>query len=48
MQDPHDRKLDRRSFLNTAAGVVAGSAFACSALSYDPRSEQIKDSAPTE
>ena len=35
MQDPNDHKLDRRSFLNQAAGVVAGSAFASSALSYD-------------
>ena len=35
MQDSHDKKLDRRSFLSTAAGVVAGSAFASSALSYD-------------
>ena len=33
--DPNDKKLDRRSFLNQAAGVVAGSAFASSALSYD-------------
>ena len=35
MQDSHDKKVDRRTFLNTAAGVVAGSAFASSALSYD-------------
>ena len=35
MQDSHDKKVDRRSFLNTAAGVVAGSAFASTALSYD-------------
>ena len=34
MQDSHDGRVDRRSFLNTAAGVVAGSAFATSALSY--------------
>jgi predicted dehydrogenase len=34
MQDSHDGRMDRRSFLNTAAGVVAGSAFATSALSY--------------
>jgi hypothetical protein len=34
MQDSHDTKLDRRSFLNKAAGVVAGSAFASTALSY--------------
>ena len=30
-----ERKLDRRSFLGTAAGMVAGSAFATSASSYD-------------
>src|SRR5258705_13979155 len=35
MQDSNDKKLDRRSFLNKAAGVVAGSAFASTALSYD-------------
>jgi len=35
MQDSNDKKIDRRSFLNTAAGVVAGSAFASTALSYD-------------
>ncbi len=35
MQDSHDKKVDRRTFLNTAAGVVAGSAIASSALSYD-------------
>jgi hypothetical protein len=35
MQDSHDKKIDRRSFLNTPAGVVAGSAFASTALSYD-------------
>ena len=29
-----ETKVDRRTFLNTAAGVVAGSAFASSALSY--------------
>ena len=34
MQDSNDKKVDRRSFLNTAAGVVAGSAFASTALSY--------------
>ena len=28
-------KVDRRTFLNTAAGVVAGSAIATTALSYD-------------
>ena len=35
MQDSDEKKLDRRSFLNKAAGVVAGSAFASTALSYD-------------
>lgn len=35
MQDSDDEMLDRRSFLNKAAGVVAGSAFTSSALSYD-------------
>src|SRR3989449_5068907 len=35
MQDSNEKKLDRRSFLNQAAGVVAGSAFASSALFYD-------------
>ena len=30
-----ETKVDRRTFLNTAAGVVAGSAFASTALSYD-------------
>ena len=35
MQDSNDKKVDRRTFLNTAAGVVAGSAIASSALSYD-------------
>src|SRR5204863_2984969 len=30
-----DAKLDRRSFLRTAAGVVAGSTLASTALSYD-------------
>jgi predicted dehydrogenase len=34
MENSSGRKLDRRSFLSTAAGVVAGSAFASSALSY--------------
>ena len=34
MRDSRDRKIDRRSFLNTAAGVVAGSAVASTALSY--------------
>src|SRR5919197_2991751 len=34
MQNADDKKLDRRSFLQ-AAGVVAGSALASSALSYD-------------
>jgi predicted dehydrogenase len=34
MQDSADRKVDRRSFLSTTAGVVAGSAFASTALSY--------------
>ena len=33
--DPNDNKLDRRSFINQTAGVVASSAFASSALSYD-------------
>ncbi len=33
--EPHDNKLDRRSFINQTAGVVASSAFASSALSYD-------------
>jgi predicted dehydrogenase len=35
MANSDDSKLDRRSFLNKAAGVMAGSAFASSALSYD-------------
>jgi predicted dehydrogenase len=35
METSDERKLDRRSFLSTAAGAVAGSAFATSALSYD-------------
>ena len=35
MQDSNDKKIDRRAFLNTAAGVVAGSALASTALSYD-------------
>jgi predicted dehydrogenase len=35
MQHSDDKKLGRRSFLNKAAGVVASSAFASSALSYD-------------
>jgi predicted dehydrogenase len=35
MQNSNGRKVDRRSFLNTAAGVVAGTAFASTALSYD-------------
>ena len=35
IQNSNDRKVDRRSFLSTAAGVVAGSAFASTALSYD-------------
>jgi predicted dehydrogenase len=35
MQDSNSKKVDRRAFLNTAAGVVAGSAFASTALSYD-------------
>ena len=35
MQDSNDKKVNRRTFLNTAAGVVAGSAIASSALSYD-------------
>ncbi len=34
MQDSDNTKLDRRSFLNKAAGAVAGSAIASSALSY--------------
>jgi len=33
--DPTDNKLNRRSFINQTAGVVASSAFASSALSYD-------------
>ena len=33
--DDDKNKLDRREFLGTAAGVVAGSAFASTALSYD-------------
>jgi predicted dehydrogenase len=35
MPNSDDKKLDRRAFLNAAAGVVAGSAFASTALSYD-------------
>jgi predicted dehydrogenase len=35
MKGSNDRKLDRRSFLGTAAGVVAGSAFATTASSYN-------------
>ena len=35
MDNSRDTKVDRRSFLGTAAGVVAGSAFASSARSYD-------------
>src|ERR671934_1130316 len=35
MQNSDDKKLDRRSFLGKAAGVVAGSAFGSSALSYN-------------
>ena len=35
MQDSNEKKLDRRSFLTKATGVVAGSAFASTALSYD-------------
>jgi len=35
MKGSDERKLDRRSFLGTAAGVVAGSAFATSASSYN-------------
>src|SRR3954470_4511784 len=35
MEDSREKKVvDRRSFLNTAAGAVAGSAFASTALSY--------------
>jgi len=34
MQNSDDRTLDRRSFLNTAAGAVAGSAIASTAFSY--------------
>ena len=34
IQNSNGKKIDRRSFLNKAAGVVAGSAFASSALSY--------------
>jgi predicted dehydrogenase len=35
MQNSNGKKVDRRAFLNTAAGVVAGTAFASTALSYD-------------
>jgi predicted dehydrogenase len=35
MQNSDGKKVDRRSFLNTAAGALAGSAFASTALSYD-------------
>ena len=35
MRQSTGRKIGRRSFLNTAAGAVAGSAFASTALSYD-------------
>ena len=34
MDDAHGKKVNRRSFLSTTAGVVAGSAFASTALSY--------------
>ncbi len=34
MEDSDDNKVNRRSFLGTAAGVVASSAFASTALSY--------------
>jgi predicted dehydrogenase len=34
MQDSHDSKLDRRSFITRTAGAVAGSALASTALSY--------------
>jgi predicted dehydrogenase len=34
MQNSDEKKLNRRSFLSKAAGVVAGSAFGSSALSY--------------
>ena len=35
MQNSDDTKVGRRSFLNTAAGVVGGSALASTALSYE-------------
>jgi predicted dehydrogenase len=35
MPAANEKKVNRRSFLNTAAGVIAGSAFASSALSYN-------------
>src|ERR1044072_7781376 len=35
MDNSDGKKLDRRSCLNRTAGVVAGLAFASSALSYD-------------
>jgi predicted dehydrogenase len=34
MEDSRETKVDRRTFLNTAAGVVAASAFPSTALSY--------------
>lgn len=34
MEDAHGKTVNRRSFLSTAAGAVAGSAFASTALSY--------------
>ena len=34
MQNPDDKKVDRRTFIQTA-GVVAGSAIASTAVSYD-------------
>ena len=35
MQDSNDNKLDRRTFIGKTAGVVAGSALASTALSYE-------------
>ena len=34
MQNSDDKKVDRRTFIQTTAGVVAGSAIASTALSY--------------
>jgi hypothetical protein len=46
MDDSKEKKLDRRSFLNKAADAAAQSYWQGKRLYYDPKSEQIKDSAP--